>query len=288
MEPNNNMQNRMNGAGAPGMGAGMPPRPMRAPGFAAGAPRTGTPSTSMPNTPDVSPADAGGDVVFQDKPKKKSHAMLYGMIFLAILAVAGIGFGVWAMLDGNSRAQKKDEQISQLQSQLAEKSEVVVDDDTTVVDDVDDGGGTTSTSVVNTADYIYVGEWGIKIKIPEGLNRVSYEFKQHGDDQTEGTTVAVSGTVGDGLPDFANIYKNISSLGTVSRVLKNAYENYNFPDEMRECGYEGLVFSDDKYNYCYGHPQSVYSTVENEQALETESVTVIQQMLNNKENYSRF
>ena len=113
MEPNDNMQNDNVSE----------PRPVRAPGFANGS------------------TDGGNDVVFQDVPKK-NHGMLYGMILLAILAAGGIGFGVWAMLDGNSRAQKKDEQISQLQSQLAEKSEVVVEDDTTVVDD----GGNVSSS----------------------------------------------------------------------------------------------------------------------------------------------
>ena len=124
METNNNMQND-NVSG---------PRPVRAPGFANGGVGGG-------DTADVvTPVNGGNDVVFQDKPKK-SHGMFYGMILLAILAAGGIGFGVWAMMDGNSRAQKKDEQISQLQSQLAEKSEVVVDDDTTVVDD---GGNVSS------------------------------------------------------------------------------------------------------------------------------------------------
>ena len=73
-------------------------------------------------------SDIENDAVFQDKPKKKSHAMLYGMILLAILAAGGIGFGVWAMLDGNSRVAKKDEQIAGLNSQVnsleQEKSEL--------------------------------------------------------------------------------------------------------------------------------------------------------------------
>ena len=124
MEPNNNIQNNNTSE----------PRPVRAPGFANGNANGGDAADG------VTPVNGGNDVVFQDK-SKKSHGMLYGMILLAILAAGGIGFGVWAMLDGNSRAQKKDEQISQLQSQLAEKSEVVVDDDTTVVDD---GGNVSS------------------------------------------------------------------------------------------------------------------------------------------------
>ena len=78
------------------------------------------------------------DNMFENAPKK-SNGMLIGLVLCLILAIGGIGFGVWAMMDGNSRAQKKDEQISQLQSQLAEKSEVVVEDDTTVVEDTSVG-----------------------------------------------------------------------------------------------------------------------------------------------------
>ena len=123
MEPNNNMQNDNMSE----------PRPVKVPGFANSGSASGGDASGG-----ATPANGGNDVVFQDKPKK-NHSMLYGMILLAILAAGGIGFGVWAMMDGNSRAQKKDEQISQLQSQLAEKSEVVVDDDTTVVDDTSVG-----------------------------------------------------------------------------------------------------------------------------------------------------
>lgn len=102
-------------------------REIRAPGFANGDAAGGDASDVVTSVND------GKGVVLQDKPKK-NRGMIYGMILLAILAAGGIGFGVWAMLDGNTRSQKKDEQISQLQSQLGEKSEVVVDDDTTVVE----------------------------------------------------------------------------------------------------------------------------------------------------------
>ena len=101
METNNNTQNDNVSE----------PRPVRAPGFAnrevAGGDTSGR----------VMPVSGGNDVVFQDKPKK-NHGMLYGMILLAILAAGGIGFGVWAMLDGNSRVQKKDEQVAELNNQV--------------------------------------------------------------------------------------------------------------------------------------------------------------------------
>ncbi len=93
-------------------------------------------STSL-NMPDKSVefSKPGSDVAFHGK-SKKSHGMLYGMILLAILAAGGIGFGVWAMMDGNSQVAKKDEQIADLRGQLAEKGSVVVDD-TTITNDGD-------------------------------------------------------------------------------------------------------------------------------------------------------
>ena len=100
-------------------------------------------------------------MVSRDKPKKNLGVIL-GMVFLAILAAGGIGFGVWAMMDGNSQVAKKDEQIADLRSQLAEKNQTVVEEDMTV--EVETGDNTEAS--INTADYIYVGEWGLKIKKP--------------------------------------------------------------------------------------------------------------------------
>ena len=52
--------------------------------------------------------------------KKGGKGMLYGMILCAILAIGGIGFGVWAMMDGNSQVAKKDEQIADLKKQITD------------------------------------------------------------------------------------------------------------------------------------------------------------------------
>ena len=228
---------------------------------------------------------AQGTAKGKNAGEKKGKGMVLGMIFLVILAVGGIGFGMWAMMDGNSQKEQLNSQISTLKQQNSELQEKL-SNATTITTDTD-----TDNSTVNTADYIYVGEWGLKIKIPEGLNKVSYEFKQlGGESQVEGTTIAVSGVAGDDLLDFANFNKNNSTLGAVMRIPKDTYSNpeYGFSDEMKECGYAGLVFSSGDYNYCYSHPQSVYSTDENEQAAELESTKLIEQMLSNKDNYSKF
>jgi hypothetical protein len=227
------------------------------------------------------PVSGGNDVVLQDKPKK-NHGMLYGMIMLAILAAGGIGFGVWTMLDGNSRSQKKDEQILQLQSQLAEKSEVVVEDGTTVVDD-ESGDSTTSTSVANSTDYIYVGEWGLKIKIPDSLSTVSYRFSH----EAGFTKVTVWGVDCSGgrcqfFPNYANVNENTYGMGSITRYPKGTTFN--------EASSPTLVFSDESYDYYQYHPQMVYTTdnPSDEAQWEMDGINTIDEMLSNPDNYSKF
>ena len=69
--------------------------------------------------------------MFRDKTKK-SKGMIIGMVVLALIAVGGIGFGVWAFLSGNQKEVKLNEQISDLQSQLASQPEI--NETTTEVD----------------------------------------------------------------------------------------------------------------------------------------------------------
>lgn len=67
------------------------------------------------------------NLMTQGQPKKKGNAMLLGMIVFALLAAGGIGFGVWAMLDGNSQIAKKDEQISALKKQNNELQDKITE-----------------------------------------------------------------------------------------------------------------------------------------------------------------
>ena len=104
-----------------------------------------------------------------DNPVKKSSGkgMMIAVVLLASVAVGGIGFGVWAMMDGNSQTKTLNDQIgdlkktnSELMEKLSRQEEKPVVDNEVIID------ADTSTKV-NSEDYIYVGEWGIKIKKPE-------------------------------------------------------------------------------------------------------------------------
>ena len=49
-------------------------------------------------------------------PKKKSSATVLSIILLLILALGGIGFGVWAMMDKNNQVDKLNKQIQDLRN----------------------------------------------------------------------------------------------------------------------------------------------------------------------------
>ena len=89
-------------------------------------PTTPRPSTSTPiaprptvapvpnpeKTPAVEP-----NTMSTNLPKKNNKGMILGMILLAIIAVAGIAFGVWTMLDSNTQKDQLNSQITALKAQ---------------------------------------------------------------------------------------------------------------------------------------------------------------------------
>lgn len=225
--------------------------------------------------------DVGGGMMTSGaEPKKNGKGMLIGMILFALLAVGGIGFGVWAMMDGNSQTKTLNSQIADLKKTNSELMEKMAEANENA--NTNDGGDMVinidTNSDVDSEDYIYVGEWGIKIKIPENLDKVSYAFKQHSDVTGGEAGLVVSGVRGyDGrLPGFANISENVDGLGYVDRVLAG-----------QGCG-SGYtkVFSDNGFDYCYSHPQALFSVEDELMGLEAESTALVTSMLSNAENYS--
>ena len=62
------------------------------------------------------------DVVFSNKPKP-SKGMIVALVCAIALAVGGIGFGVWAMMDGSIQKEQLNSQISTLTAQSNELRE---------------------------------------------------------------------------------------------------------------------------------------------------------------------
>lgn len=89
---------------------------------------TGTPSVNvntptpnnLPNIENVPEPPKENLMAAEAKEKKGSKGMLIGLILCLLLAAGGVGFGVWAMIDGNTTKDNLNAQINSLKSQNSE------------------------------------------------------------------------------------------------------------------------------------------------------------------------
>ena len=223
-------------------------------------------NTSPAPAPMTTPMNPGGDIVFKDKPKKKT-GLIIGILFLILLAAGGIGFGIWAYLDGNQKTSDLNNQISDLQNQLAnqpEKEETIINKNT--------------ESDINPADYIYIGEWDLKIKIPNSLKSVSYDYIRN----SNGPAVVVVGADfnGGSVPEGLIEGMGITGLGSIQRYTKGA--------EIAPTSPPSLVFSDDNFDYYYHSPQGLYQfSSEEGKKRQDKIIELIKEMFTTPDNYSK-
>ena len=96
-------------------------------------------------------------------PTKPGKGGAIAAVLFAILAVAGIGFGVWAMLDSKAQKDALNEQITTLKEQNNELRDKIAE-----LEESCESRGTKCGNG-NMVDYIYLDELGIKIKKPSSL-----------------------------------------------------------------------------------------------------------------------
>ena len=73
---------------------------------------TAAPAETAPVTP-AAPAAPVAPVPEQ----KKGHGAVIAAILFAVLAIGGIGFGVWTMMDGNTQKEQLNTQVDSLKKQ---------------------------------------------------------------------------------------------------------------------------------------------------------------------------
>ncbi|MBQ3294684.1 hypothetical protein IJG98_03120 [Candidatus Saccharibacteria bacterium] len=97
----------------------------------------------------------------QTPPKQKNGSKI-AIIILAILALAGLAFGIYGFFFKKSEEKptQSTTNTSKTESELSEEVQTVP-----------------ATETIATKDYIYIGEWGLKFKIPDGLHQISYEIR---------------------------------------------------------------------------------------------------------------
>lgn len=210
-----------------------------------------------------------------EAPKKKSHGLVICLIAALLVAAGGIGFGIYMLISGQQTEDRYKKQISSLQSTInqmqSSESEVIV-----VTTPDSEEVELASPTNVDPADYVYVGEWGMKIAIPEGLSTVGYTFSQN----AGATSIGISGVncATEGQCQYFPAFGS-AVLGMVNRVSTNT--------SSESLGNVGTaLFSDDEYTYYYLGPQAATSTDENEATWEESTTQMIRDMLTNPENYS--
>ena len=188
-------------------------------------------------------------------------------IVFGSLALVFLGLSIWGLIFGISQSDK----LTKANADLATK--------TAIISAVEENSGVSpilSASDVPiyhaTKGYIYISEWGIKIKIPEDLTSVSYILNQN-----YRPSICFN-AIGKGVqyfPSFANIALNPGGMGCLVRV------DTNEGNTEAETGYSfgTNVFTANGYNYFYSSPHAVYSTDEAEQGLEATAVQLIKNML---------
>lgn len=193
----------------------------------------------------------------QPAPAKQDNAnlALIMIIVLAILAIGGIAFGVITFISNTQEIAKLNDTIIEQETALQDNIALAKTDDN------------------STNKYIYIGEWGIKIKIPEELSWVGYDFMPS--DKT--SSIAVYGAKGqfDARPEFLNAIDPGSGYGFITR----APLGYGSVGGLK-------VFSNGGYDYYYTILQKAITDNAEQAELESASKALVETMLTTVDNYS--
>lgn len=214
---------------------------------------------------------------------KKKTGLVAGIVVLIIVTVTGVGFGVYEMIQNNSKqnevenlkteVNKRDVTIAKIEENLGAK--IDMNEMETIV-----------VAQTSSPDYVYIGQWGIKIKIPENLKEVSYLVNTTNDGYSRGFLV-VSGVKEDSgrqyVPEFADIEKN-KCHSALMRVKKGSIGDGGAAWYVLE---DRAVYERGDYYYVYLRPQAVCSD-KSEQQWEADTVNLIETMLSDPRNFSEF
>ncbi len=231
------------------------------------------------------PTFDNGPSIVKEKGSKKT-GWIFGIVLCLILAAGGIGFGVWAWMDGKTQVDDLNGKISTLKQQNDELQKQI-EEITAKNNNIANSNGDVNIqdyTYVGKADYLDIEDWGMRIKMPADLDFVSYALNENTDSE-EKTILMISGAktgFGQSLPDFANMEITNGGMGYVMRYIKGT--DVNGPSAPV------FVFSDGEYDYYWSSLQMAWTAFSDdveEQQWETESITLILDTIKNPENYSK-
>lgn len=165
--------------------------------------------TSAPVTPIV------------ENKQKSGNGLKIATVIACIVAICGIGFGVYGMM----QSSQKDNQIAGLNSEITQLKQSIEELENTIEDtEINDD------SSKNDKTNMIIGDWKLKIKIPESISVVSYAL------DNDGWLSIVASPVND--------KQKTATVGLV-KVDKTAVESGN----AQQTSLEEAVFLDDDFAY---------------------------------------
>ncbi len=166
--------------------------------------------------------------------KKESKGMMMGMIMCSVLAIVGIGFGVYGMTRkpeekpaGDIANVGLETELSNIKQKYAVLQDYIKELEASGTEIPEEAKTASESGSINDIDYasnryIYIGEWGIKIKLPEELSLVTYSY-DYSDSKTvnkagDDASLCISGSGDNGLYAFSSVRKASPGLVCIKRT----------------------------------------------------------------------
>ncbi len=186
--------------------------------------------------------------------KTESKGTMIGMICCSILAIAGIGFGVYEYLQANQTKQ----QIADLKVEIknsdgstttleTDKIEVKDDTKTVVITDASDANEVAKHGVLDD-EFIYFYEWGVKVKLQ--------------DDKIAGVLIDIK-------PSRYKIWGGEGSMPYEVDESFTLFRESNDNIAPQSLAYNQKVYQDEEYTYFLSRPNGTNYPYADEQIRKT-------------------
>ena len=106
-----------------------------------------------------------------EKGQKNGNGLKIATAIACVVAVCGIGFGVYGMM----QSSQKDNQIAGLNSEITQLKQSIEESENTI-EDADINNDISENDKTN----IVIDDWKLRIKIPESISVVSYTLTDSG------------------------------------------------------------------------------------------------------------
>lgn len=167
-------------------------------------------------------AEAGIPVVpVADNKQKSGNGLKIATVIACIVAICGIGFGVYGILQNS----QKDNQISELNSEITQLKQSIEKLENTIED-----VNTDNDASENDKTNMIIDDWKLNVKIPESISVVSYTL------DNDGWLSIVASPV--------NNKQKTATVGLI-KVDKTAVESGN----AQQTSLDDAVFLDDDFAY---------------------------------------